>query len=68
MELATTDPVSVFEVLDPPGARLEFVLGDLELFPDLFRLVSDHGVGQLHLLVSALIQPLGELGLNLGEL
>ena len=55
MELATTDPVSVFEVLDPPGARLEFVLGDLELFPDLLRLVSDHGVGQLHLLVPALV-------------
>ena len=47
--------MSVLEVLDPPGARLEFVLGDLKLFGNLLRLVADHRVSQLHLLVAALV-------------
>ena len=55
VKLAATDPVSVLEVLDPAGARLELVLGDLKLFGDLLRLVADHRVSQLHFLVAALV-------------
>jgi hypothetical protein len=55
VELAPTDPVSVLEVLDPPGARLEFVLGDLKLLGDLLGLIADHRISQLHFLVAALI-------------
>jgi len=65
VELTPTDAVSVLEVLDPAGARLEFVFGDLKLFRNLFCLVADHRVGELHLLVTALVQPLGKLGLDL---
>jgi len=50
-----TDAVSVFEVLNAPGTCFEFVLGDLELFPNLLRLVSDHRASRLHLLVLELI-------------
>lgn len=55
MKLATTNPVSVLEVLDPAGARLEFVLRDLKLLGDLLGFVSDHRVSQLDFLVTALI-------------
>jgi hypothetical protein len=58
----------MLEVLYPTGARLEFVFGDLELFRHLLRLVPDHGVSKLHLLVAALVQPFGKFGFDLGEL
>jgi hypothetical protein len=47
--------MSVLKVLDPAGARLEFVLGDLKLFGDLLGLIADHRVSQLDFLVAALI-------------
>ena len=55
VELAATDTVSVLEVLDPAGARLEFVLGYLKLFGDLLRLVADYRVSQLYFIVAALV-------------
>jgi hypothetical protein len=61
VELTPTDAVSVLEVLDPAGARLEFIFGDLKLFCDLLCLVADHRVGQLYFLVPALVKPLGKL-------
>ena len=51
----------MLEVLDPAGARLELIFRNLELFRDLFCFVTDHGVGQLNLLVSAFVKPLGKL-------
>jgi hypothetical protein len=47
--------MSMLEVLNPAGARLELVLGYLKLFGDLLRLVADHRVSKLYFLVAALI-------------
>ncbi|KAH9979997.1 hypothetical protein BGW80DRAFT_472902 [Lactifluus volemus] len=68
VKLASTDAVSMLEVLDPAGARFEFIFGDLELLCHLLGLIPYNRVSQLHFFVATLVKPFGKLRLNLWEL